>query len=45
MHVYSSSFRQKAVDAHLPLQHDITEVHTYYMVQFEWIPSPRPRDW
>ena len=33
MYVYTSSFRQKAVYAHLPL-HDISEVHTYYMLQF-----------
>lgn len=34
MYVYKRSFRQKLVYAHLPLQHDISEVHTYYMLQF-----------
>jgi len=32
MYVYTSSFRQKALYAHLTLQHDISEIHTYYML-------------
>jgi hypothetical protein len=44
MYAYWSSFRQKAVDVYLPLQYDITEVHTY-MLQFEQVPSPIPTGW
>ena len=43
MYVYPSSFRQKAVFVHLPLQRDITEVHAYCMLQLNGFQSKTHR--
>jgi hypothetical protein len=45
MYVYQSSFRQKAVDVHFPLQQDVTKFILNCVLKFERIPSPRPTGW